>query len=62
MKLSEYIFKEYNKGSSALSEDDIERWIVEWYRDSFKEVGCKEVVAKRQPPTWLADWRKIEDG
>ena len=60
MKLSEYIFQEYNKGSSALTADDIERWICEWYRNSFKEVGCEEVVAARQPPTWLANWREHE--
>ena len=62
MKLSEYIFKEYNKGSSALAEEDIERWIVEWYRESFNEVGCDGDIPKpRMPPSWLANWRKIEE-
>tara|TARA_Y100000296_G_scaffold87428_1_gene133719 strand:+ start:7563 stop:7760 length:198 start_codon:yes stop_codon:yes gene_type:complete len=62
MKLSEYIFKEYNKGASALSEEDIEKWIIEWYNESFKEIGCDGTIPKaRMPPSWLADWRKHND-
>ncbi len=65
MKLSEYIFQEYNKGASALTVDDIERWIVEWYSSTFKKVGCDGEVddkyegdTSRLPPSWLANWRK----
>ena len=43
MKLNEYIFNEYTKSSSALSADDIERWIAEWYKAKYA----------RLPPIWL---------
>jgi hypothetical protein len=61
MKLSEYIVKEYNKSHSALSEEDVERWIVDWYNDTFKELDNED--KPRGPPMWLADWRmfKIRD-
>ena len=39
--------------------DDIEKWIIEWYRLSFKEIGCDGTVPTlRNPPMWLANWRK----
>lgn len=61
MKLNEYIVKEYNKSHSALSEEDVEKWIIEWYKESFKEIGCDGTIPKyRQPPMWLADWRKYD--
>ena len=45
--------------SDYFNEDDIEKWIVDWYNTSFKEVGCSSPTGKhRQPPSWLADWRK----
>ena len=47
-KLSEYIFKEYNKSASALSIDNIEQWIFEWYKTEFNKT----------PPMWLVNWRK----
>ena len=65
MKLNEYIFKEYTKGASALTPDDIERWIVEWDMTEFTKVGCDgelddkyEGETARLPPVWLANWRK----
>ena len=48
MKLSEYIFKEYNKSVSALSADDIEKWIFHWYVDEYD----------RRPPVWLLGKKK----
>ena len=61
MKLSEYIFKEYNKSVSALCVEDIELWIVKWYRSEFNEVGCDGDIPKsRMPPAWLANWRECE--
>ena len=53
MKLSEYIVKEYNKGHSALSEEDVEKWIVEWYTSEIHWQG-----KPKQPPAWLADWKR----
>ena len=41
------------------SEDDIEKWIVDWYNESFTEIGCDGPISKgRMPPSWLANWRK----
>jgi hypothetical protein len=41
--------------SDYFTEDDVEKWIVEWYRTTFKNDAL--------PPQWLADWRKfMEDG
>lgn len=48
MRLSEYIFNEYEAGHSALSIETMDVWIVEWYK---KEFG-------KAPPEWLANWRK----
>jgi len=43
----------------ARREEDIEKWIIEWYNESFKEIGCDGTIPKaRMPPMWLADWRK----
>ena len=48
MKLSEYIFNEYEAGHSALSIDTMNVWIVEWYK---KEFG-------KAPPMWLVGTKK----
>jgi len=64
MKLSEYIFDQITPylwerySSSALTVDDIEKWIVEWYVSEFKEIGCDKGDTQRMPPSWLANWRK----
>ena len=34
---------------------DIEKWIVEWYKEEFNEVGDDD--EPRAPPIWLANWR-----
>ena len=46
--------------SDYFTEDDVEKWIVEWYKERFKQVdseGEKEDTS-RLPPMWLANWRK----
>jgi len=48
VKLSDYIVYEYEKSSSALSSDDINGWIIQWYVKEFSKA----------PPMWLAVWRK----
>jgi hypothetical protein len=65
MKLSEYLLKKLIKINrlvdpiGALTSFDIERWIIEWYKSEFNEVGCDGDIPKpRMPPTWLANWRK----
>jgi hypothetical protein len=45
MKLSDYILDKYEKSSSALNSDDINKWVIEWY----------EIEFKRAPPIWLAE-------
>ena len=42
----------------ARTEEQIEEWIVEWYRSEFKEIGCDKGDTQRMPPSWLANWRK----
>ena len=66
MKLNEYIFKRFmnmsdpDTMSDYFTENDVEKWIVEWYRSSFNEVGCDGDLPKpRMPPSWLANWRKV---
>ena len=54
MKLNEYIFNkiselDYLIHNEIPSEDVIEKWIVEWYRTTFKNDAL--------PPQWLANWR-----
>ena len=41
--LSEYIFNVYSASSSALSIEDLDRWINEWYSLKYGRV----------PPMWL---------
>ena len=64
MKLNEYIFKRImnmsdpDTMSDYFTENDVEKWIVEWYRSEFNEVGCDGDIPKpRMPPSWLANWR-----
>ena len=67
MKLNEYIFKRImnmsdpHTMSDYFTEDDVEKWIVDWYGMSFHEIGCDGTIPKpRLPPMWLADWRVKE--
>ena len=70
MKLNEYIFKKFmnmsdpDTMSDYFTENDVEKWIVEWYMRTFKKVGCDgelddkyEGETDRLPPMWLANWR-----
>ena len=74
MKLNEYIFKKFmnmsdpDTMSDYFTENDVEKWIVEWYMRTFKKVGCDgelddkyEGETARLPPMWLANWRKHID-
>ena len=63
MKLNEYIYEKLmSQGYGGAHEHHIEKWIVDWYRDEFNEVGCDGDVPKpRMPPTWLADWRVLDE-
>ena len=74
MKLNEYIFKRImnmsdpDTMSDYFTENDVEKWIVEWYMRTFKKVGCDgelddkyEGETARLPPMWLAIWRKHID-
>ena len=74
MKLNEYIFKRFmnmsdpDTMSDYFTENDVEKWIVEWYMRTFKKVGCDgelddkyEGETARLPPMWLANWRKYID-
>ena len=61
MKLSEYLHKKMcAKGKYYLetrTKEQIEEWIVEWYRSEFNEIGGKP----RVPPMWLAEWNRDDD-
>jgi hypothetical protein len=67
MKLHEYIFKKFMDMSDPVTmsdyftEEDIEKWIVDWYSATFKAVGCDGTKEedRRLPPMWLANWRKV---
>ena len=59
MKLNKYIHSkmlEVEYEALPWSEDDIEQWIIDWYMDTFQEIGIgREGTAKaRAPPMWLA--------
>ena len=66
MKLNEYLYDRLLKAGCIfgahhleVKEEDIEKWIVDWYMKEFDEIGCgKKGDTKRAPPTWLANWRK----
>ena len=70
MKLNEYIYEKImnmfdpDTMSDYFTENDVEKWIVEWYMRTFKKVGCDgelddkyEGETDRLPPMWLANWR-----
>ena len=69
MKLNEYLYEKIYAESRKMFEDEeceplsadgIEKWIVEWYMNTFKKVGCDgelEGNTSRLPPMWLANWR-----
>lgn len=60
MKLSEHIAKKFHPhgvNSAKILSEEIEEWIVEWYRSEFSEIGSDK-GKKRAPPSWLANWRK----
>ena len=58
----EEIIKKKRAKLSENTEEQIEEWIVEWYRSEFNEVGCDGSVAQsRMPPSWLAVWRRDEE-
>ena len=66
MNLNEYIYNkikelDYLVDNEIPSEEDIEKWIVEWYSTTFKAVGCDGTKEedRRLPPMWLANWRKV---
>ena len=69
MKLNEYLYEKIYAESrkmfedeecEPLSADNIEKWIVDWYRSSFNEVGCDgDIPSPRNHPMWLANWRKF---
>ena len=78
MKLSEYLYEkiyaesrkmfEWNEDTQQdeecepLSAGSIEKWIVEWYRNSFNEIGCDGTIAQpRMPPSWLAVWKREDE-
>ena len=44
MKLNKYICKRLSEIDYAVTEEDIEEWIYEWYKE----------IYDRTPPTWLA--------
>lgn len=69
MKLNEYIHKNLMQVAAsietcwkeyperAITEEEIEEWIVEWYMGEFTEGGCSNKGDARAPPSWLANWR-----
>jgi len=54
MKLNKYICEKLTQIDYAVTEDDIEEWICEWYMDTFQEINCGKDGTPRLPPTWLA--------
>ena len=60
MKLNKYIFVrimnlvEPDTMSDYFTEDDVEKWIVDWYESEFRWQG-----KKKRPPMWLADWKQF---
>jgi len=44
LELSKYIMEQYEKSSSALSAEDIDRWVLGWYMERFGKI----------PPMWLS--------
>tara|TARA_R110002020_G_scaffold49500_1_gene140833 strand:- start:693 stop:974 length:282 start_codon:yes stop_codon:yes gene_type:complete len=73
MKLNQYLYEKLDEnsrltewGKHFVTEERIEKWIVEWYTMTFKKVGCDGEVddtyedTSRLPPMWLANWRNHE--
>ena len=67
MKLSEFIYARLIDWAAdidteeAITEEEIEKWIVDWYGKTFHQpnLGGVEGAAKGKPalpPLWLADW------
>ena len=57
--LNEFIYHKillYNKIDLIFDEKDIEKWIIDWYNGSF----TTPINSNREPPLWLADWRRHE--
>ena len=57
MKLNKFIFKKFTEPMEtrrALTEEQIEDWICEWYMSTFQEINCGKDGKPRMPPTWLA--------
>ena len=54
MKLNKFIYERLTEIDYAVTEDDVEEWICEWYMESFKEINCGKDGKPRLPPTWLA--------
>ena len=57
MKLNKFIFKKFTEPMEtrrALTEEQIEDWICEWYMETFKEINNGKDGKPRMPPTWLA--------
>ena len=57
MKLNKYIhgkMLEVEYEALPWTEEDIEQWIIDWYMDTFQEVGCGSEAKTRPPPMWLA--------
>tara|TARA_R100000963_G_C4604719_1_gene77189 strand:- start:40 stop:228 length:189 start_codon:yes stop_codon:yes gene_type:complete len=60
MKLNEYITKKLHETwpiDGIPTEERIEKWIVEWYRNTFVSVNSTKPAL---PPQWLANWREHE--
>ena len=63
MKLNEYLYEKIYAESRKMFEDEeceplsadgIEKWIVDWYKNTFFSVDSTEPAL---PPQWLANWR-----
>ena len=69
MKLNKYLYEKLDEndrltewGKHFLTEERIEKWIVEWYRSEFNAIGCDGTIATpRMPPSWLAKWSRDEE-
>ena len=58
MKLSEFIYQQlaaFLPLDPIPTEEEIEKWIVEWYGKTFKQPNREGKPAL--PPLWLADWQ-----
>ena len=65
MKLNKYIYAKLEEMQIsflaketevlAVTEEDIDDWIADWYNDTFKGLGChgEQKDTPRGPPMWL---------